>query len=474
MKEISNFTVKGLFGFLDVNIPIQDNRIILVGVNGLGKSTILTILYYFLSRQWHKLVEIDFNSVSLTIVGRDFSLDRNDLQVHLSKFQLQRLFSSGIPRRIAENITKPEMQAFLSSGSLDVNDIRVMAAMLDMPERHVVRIHEELDLFKNSDELDLFKKSDEKLDALKESFAEHMGMVADKILFLPTYRRIEKDLADLFPTMRTRQRNEMLEAIQQAKQRKQGSSIELIEFGMEDVQRKIDGILLELKDFAHSTFKKLAGSNFKEVVHIENGADYTNDLSKINSFSDQDIDRILNRVEEDSLREQEKQAIIRSISKIKDGSKKEPIQQLIAHFFIQLSDIDKELTKKEEIISRFINSCNKYLEDSGKRLNYDNQNYKISINWDNKKSVDYKALSSGEKQVVSIFSDLYLSDYSSFALIIDEPELSLSIGWQKKFLPEIMETGRCNFIAAATHSPFIFENALDQYATDIRKFCHGF
>lgn len=56
-KEIS---IKGLFGESDVHFPISDNRLILVGYNGIGKSTILNIFYYFISQQWSKLAEQDF------------------------------------------------------------------------------------------------------------------------------------------------------------------------------------------------------------------------------------------------------------------------------------------------------------------------------------------------------------------------------------------------------------------------------
>ena len=49
-------------------------------------------------------------------------------------------------------------------------------------------------------------------------------------------------------------------------------------------------------------------------------------------------------------------------------------------------------------------------------------------------------------------------------ILFDEPELSLSMRWQKRLLPDIVNSGRCVFLLAATHSPFIFENNLREYA----------
>lgn len=71
-----------------------------------------------------------------------------------------------------------------------------------------------------------------------------------------------------------------------------------------------------------------------------------------------------------------------------------------------------------------------------------------------------KCLSSGEKQIVSIFSQLYLELDCKSLILFDEPELSLSLYWQQMLLPDIMESNKCMFMLAVTHSPFIYDNAL--------------
>ena len=76
-------------------------------------------------------------------------------------------------------------------------------------------------------------------------------------------------------------------------------------------------------------------------------------------------------------------------------------------------------------------------------------------------------MSSGEKQIISVFAKLILNYQRKYLILIDEPELSLSIEWQRKFLPDIVNTTSCHQLLAITHSPFIFENELDSYATDM-------
>ena len=81
-----------------------------------------------------------------------------------------------------------------------------------------------------------------------------------------------------------------------------------------------------------------------------------------------------------------------------------------------------------------------------------------------------ESLSSGEKQIISIFSKLYLEIKKSCVILIDEPELSISMEWQRTLLPDILNSPKCLFLMAATHSPFIFDNALDIYAVALDEY----
>jgi len=63
-----------------------------------------------------------------------------------------------------------------------------------------------------------------------------------------------------------------------------------------------------------------------------------------------------------------------------------------------------------------------------------------------------------------------LESSEEFILLFDEPELSLSIEWQKLLLPDILKSGKCRLLLAVTHSPFIFDNELDLNANDLDIF----
>lgn len=74
-------------------------------------------------------------------------------------------------------------------------------------------------------------------------------------------------------------------------------------------------------------------------------------------------------------------------------------------------------------------------------------------------------LSKGEKEILSLFSKLYFKGKKDIILLIDEPEISLNINWQKELMPSIVKSGKCGLIVAMTHSPFIFQNEFFETCT---------
>lgn len=113
----------------------------------------------------------------------------------------------------------------------------------------------------------------------------------------------------------------------------------------------------------------------------------------------------------------------------------------------------------EEPLSKLSELANAYI---GPRKRFD---FLVSANFHSSNNIfedghDINGLSSGEKQLLATFTYLLLSGITNCIFIIDEPELSLSVPWQKTFLPDLLMAGGCQHIFAVTHSPFIFDNLL--------------
>ena len=69
-------------------------------------------------------------------------------------------------------------------------------------------------------------------------------------------------------------------------------------------------------------------------------------------------------------------------------------------------------------------------------------------------------LSSGEKQEIVLFYELIFESGNNELLLIDEPEISLHIVWQKMFMDDLLRIVKYKGINAivATHSPQIINN----------------
>ncbi len=146
--------------------------------------------------------------------------------------------------------------------------------------------------------------------------------------------------------------------------------------------------------------------------------------------------------------------------------------KIIYHYFLKLLNFQELLRKKEKPISDFCTLCSEYTVD--KLLVYNSANFTFAIvpkeNRNPKERIELSDLSSGEKQIVSLFSHLYLSGQKHYFVLIDEPELSLSVPWQRRFLTDIRRSGFCEGLIAATHSPFIYDNDLRQYTHSLGEF----
>jgi predicted ATP-binding protein involved in virulence len=73
------------------------------------------------------------------------------------------------------------------------------------------------------------------------------------------------------------------------------------------------------------------------------------------------------------------------------------------------------------------------------------------------KSLELASLSSGEQHELVLLYDLLFRVKPNTLVLIDEPELSLHVTWQKSFLPDLLEiVSATKFdVVLATHSPFI-------------------
>lgn len=117
-----------------------------------------------------------------------------------------------------------------------------------------------------------------------------------------------------------------------------------------------------------------------------------------------------------------------------------------------LEDMVKESDKRQE---REFHSYEELKQMVGRFMSGKDIQISNSISWgdvDNAISSDY--LSAGEKQVLGFLA--YNAFFQNTPIIIDEPELSLHVDWQRELVPALLKQGTNNQFIMATHSPFIY------------------
>jgi ABC-type glutathione transport system ATPase component len=95
----------------------------------------------------------------------------------------------------------------------------------------------------------------------------------------------------------------------------------------------------------------------------------------------------------------------------------------------------KSLTQIYNLIDNFVKNINNFLHD--KKLDFDFVEG-IEIKSDSSK-LEVDLLSSGEKQLLLLFCNLLPARDNPSIFIIDEPEISLNVEWQRNLIPALLE-----------------------------------
>ena len=86
----------------------------------------------------------------------------------------------------------------------------------------------------------------------------------------------------------------------------------------------------------------------------------------------------------------------------------------------------------------------------------------LPFNKFNNNYIDLNHLSSGEKKILLLLTLMMFFD--GLSVLLDEPELSLSVVWQESLLEDIIDNGSFENIIVATHSPYMAMNeTVQQY-----------
>lgn len=458
--EIVGLEIQGLFRSLNHVIPLNKGGITLIhGPNGCGKTTLLKLLTAVINGEFGylKRVQFDFFSIEFSD-GKKLFINQN--RSPISSQETQNL--ADIKSRMDIDKLKEGFDlANPSNSSLEMNRYQVeLSVKLTNKSGKTIKNK----VFANNISQNLYSKLHERPMLVNEA--------------LPNLRRIAprvwrdrdsgetydlKEIADLF-----------------------GDEFELdipswfsdivneIKLGFINAQR-----LLEITGKATGSYSEEKGSQVRDFVEV-----YSQDIrqrmdetlrasalvsqSAERTFPQRILQREYKKVKEPELRAKYSTLQQRFLQLAENGLQEEfvaidlPTLKLnpteLRVLSLYLGDLDdklnvfQDLQRKIDIFRTILNK--KYRR---KIFNVDRKaGFLISLDG-SKQPLAPSALSSGEQHQIVMFYDLIFSKADNLLFLIDEPEISLHVEWQRQFLDDlalVAELKGHKFIIA-THSPQI-------------------
>lgn len=115
-----------------------------------------------------------------------------------------------------------------------------------------------------------------------------------------------------------------------------------------------------------------------------------------------------------------------------------------------------QTSRIEARIEKLFQIINNFFEETQKQIEFDLEDNKLVFRTKDGTVITLDKLSSGEKQLLLILLNVFLMDEKPHILLLDEPELSLHIEWQRNLIQALRKLNPNCQLIITTHSPSIF------------------
>lgn len=446
MMIINKLEIKGLYEYINKEIDFYKDLTLLVGINGSGKTSILNIINWMLRPSIPHLCITYFELIKL-----NFKTNKDSYQI-ICKHKSS-LFSYQIIKN--NKAYKP----------LEVKIIRDPRKIRENPELRA-------NLLKRYDELGPEK---EELETWK--LIESLPM--------PTFIGLDRNIIADESSDRIYFEKKFL--IKSHNRRNNTTPIDRVKDMVNSEYRKRKNAILNLTNDLKNLlmFSTFEGNITEQEIRNTKNLKFTkNEIERV----EKQIYDYLKNFEEATLTTENDNKIHNYFHQLKDIAekhKKDPqdkfihvIYRLNASHFNKLrtllkafEDFEEKKLKELKHINTYLTTLNFFLKDSAKKIYFKEDTSELIFDAINQKGDsisklrDIKYLSSGERQLLILFSYIAFNSLDGKIFLIDEPELSLHIKWQESFLEKLNQiTPNKTQLILATHSPILVskkrENAI--------------
>lgn len=451
--RLAFFKVNRLHGDTNIRIDFQSDTKILIADNGKGKTSVLKLLVGVLTGRISRLSAFEFESLEIAFRqdGGEISselITATELVLLATEADLTQSPRLETVRRIVGQRDFDDLiDAALRASAL--TDLRINSTFIRADTYYTgTTLEFAEELRRVSGGLRLSDPEKQRRGELRQFIDSNFPY---RVVYWTTYRRIEDELEGASTDERSSLRSS------------RSRSDALMNFGMQDVEERIRSFTDAIRK---STLRQYQTTNAKMLNTLALDEVPSKGIIREKLARKMDLELVLSRLKTEILEKAREQIM----SLVASGEIFSEERNTLAFLLSNLISIYDDTKQGDEQIKAFVMVANKYLND--KYWLYDDISVSLQLRSTYKHrtgDIRLARLSSGEKQLVSILARLYLpeADERDIAVIIDEPELSLSLEWQRMLIPDIMASGRCKFLIAATHSPFIFDNDLEAFVSPL-------
>lgn len=470
LEKFEIYNLFGLFSYEKIEFKSEEEILIIYGLNGTGKTTILKLISDFKKGHFIDIANVNFKCLKLYF---------NDLIDHKKlNVVIERHSSDELDISIFENSTKvtsyiinPKQILYSELSSEDISRLRYLRNRYihsEMPEDYLKENFK--DMFSNIQSSVNINNIYEYLDAISDpkirtqytnkfgekkykKFIEYISQIRDSFkcyfilaqrLDVSKYENIQAKSVIL--DKKKKLKTKIDENLKEYTKVSQTLDKDLVERIINSIEKTSDMTLEPEEDSYFYSDVKNALTAFvnKQNAYNKTGLD-TSDSVKID---------LLNSFQKAMEWDDEfKTAILFRILKnviLSDGKKK--------------LEVFDDLYQRIDLFKELINS---HLSKP-KKFEIDYKEGFLVKNSISDEDIDIELLSSGEKHIIILFFELVFETEPYTLILIDEPEISLHVDWQIKFIKNLLmiksskidELKNVRFILA-THSPQIIHDRWD-------------
>ena len=435
---LSKVQVWGLFERSNVELQLTNKETTLVyGANGAGKSTLLRIIYGALSENFGSLAKESFLKARLTFTNGNWveidKSDKTDLKwIEQPVNGKKRTGSISCFDPLFLNFVDQSTQYMVSGGKIihPTTGQQVTAELVDLL---LIKYRLESSILISRGAMGARRRSYVKQPAQEASSN-------DKREFVRGSKLVTSD------RLRPIARDETAESHYGKRMRSADDHKERVDEVAHLIKSKIDAAIKHSGGVASNLDR-----NFFKRAFANGGAS-----GGSSPATEEDRDKTIESLT--SLNKRLRECALTSATLELPKSTQKWTQEVWSIYDIYLSDLlekavdSKVILQKLELLRDILN---RRLTDKNVLLSAD-VGIEVHLTCD-KGVVELRNLSSGEQHLIVLFYDMIFETTSGGICLIDEPEISLNVGWQKAFVADIEEVAKVSSqqYIIATHSPQI-------------------